>query len=91
MPPNESRAKAGNQGAAKNNSVGCSARCTTDNRHRPDENQVITLAERNERVLRQAHVLAMDVDLFECTPASNLLRDLAYQAWREVYVDLDAA
>ena len=86
MPPNESRTLIA-QGAAENFSDICTARCTTED----TVIQVVTFAQHHERALWRAFKLALDVDLIELTPASKLLRNLAYQARREVYVDLDAA
>ena len=86
MAGNENRATDCDRGPAEKSSDICTATCTTEDKPRLVDNQVVTLAQRNERVLRQAHLLAVDIDMIEGTQTSKLLRTLAFRAWREVYV-----
>lgn len=86
MAGNENRATDCDRGPVDKFSEVCTATCTTEDKPRRVDNQVVTIAQRRERMLWQTFQLALEVDLNERTAESRLLRTLAHRAWGDAFL-----
>lgn len=87
MPPNSESRTSLQRGAAGNQSTAFAGRTNPDHSGdcRPDQARK-RLAQLNVNALWRAHQRAIEFDLAEKSPASRILRFLAFAAWREAFL-----
>ena len=87
--PRNANAPTWGRGAAEKFSGVCTARCTTSlSRGTPKNQDVVTFAQRNERMLWRDFQQAVEALDNDATPETRLLKKLAFRKWRDIYLSL---